>query len=434
MPTAVATAARPVTIPDRRDLFWTAWAMVAAFGSYLCMYGFRKPYTAADFGDTILWGLGFKTVLVTAQVLGYLLSKIVGIRIIAEMTPHRRAATMIGLVILAEAALLLFGLIPRPWNAACLFLNGLPLGLVFGLVLGFLEGRRMTELLTAGLCASFILADGITKSAGSWLLGQGVREDWMPAAAGGVFLIPYGICVAMLARVPPPTHRDVSARHHRGPMTKNERKAFLRRYAVGLIPIVLMFLLVTILRSIRADFAPEIWRGLGSPAAPSIFTRSELVVAIGVLAVNGISVLFTDNRRAFFAALGVCGLGFALLAIALMTRSAGLLDDFGFMVLLGLGLYLPYVAVHTTIFERLIGMTRARGNVGFLMYVADSAGYLGYVAVMLVRNSGPTGGDILGLLIDACWLAIGISTVCLAICWIYFGRLEVAAPPGDVDS
>ena len=38
--------------------------------------------------------------------------------------------------------------------------------MVFGLVLGFLEGRQTTELLAAGLCASFILADGIMKSVG----------------------------------------------------------------------------------------------------------------------------------------------------------------------------------------------------------------------------------------------------------------------------
>ena len=24
-----------------------AWALIAAFGTYFCMYGFRKPYTAA---------------------------------------------------------------------------------------------------------------------------------------------------------------------------------------------------------------------------------------------------------------------------------------------------------------------------------------------------------------------------------------------------
>ena len=38
--------------------------------------------------------------------------------------------------------------------------------MVFGLVLGFLEGRRMNECMAAGLCASFILADGFTKSVG----------------------------------------------------------------------------------------------------------------------------------------------------------------------------------------------------------------------------------------------------------------------------
>ena len=53
------------------------------------------------------------------------------------------------------------------------------------------------------------------------------------------------------------------------------------------------------------------------------------------------------------------------------------------MVLMGLGLYLPYVAIHTTVFERLIAMTRERGNLGFLMYLADAVGYLGYAVVMV---------------------------------------------------
>jgi hypothetical protein len=55
------------------------------------------------------------------------------------------------LIAAGEIALLLFGFVPRPWNAVCLFLNGLPLGMVFGLVLGFLEGRQLTEALAAGL-------------------------------------------------------------------------------------------------------------------------------------------------------------------------------------------------------------------------------------------------------------------------------------------
>lgn len=36
------------------------------------------------------------------------------------------------------------------------------------------------------------------------------------------------------------------------------------------------YLLITVLRSIRADFAPEIWSGLGHGDQSAIFTQSEL--------------------------------------------------------------------------------------------------------------------------------------------------------------
>ena len=94
------------------------------------------------------------------------------------------------------------------------------------------------------------------------------------------------------------------------------------------------------------------------------------------------------------------------------------------MVLIGLGFYLPYVAIHTTVFERLLAMTRDRGNIGFLMYVADSIGYLGYVIVMLARNASHREADFLGLLTGACWLAVGLSTICLVLCWRYFSAIE----------
>jgi hypothetical protein len=55
-------AARPSERAN--ELWFAAWAMLAAFGTYFCMYGFRKPFTAASFTDTVLMGLPFKTVLV----------------------------------------------------------------------------------------------------------------------------------------------------------------------------------------------------------------------------------------------------------------------------------------------------------------------------------------------------------------------------------
>ena len=334
---------------------------------------------------------------------------------------------MLWMILTAEGTLVLFGLVPRPWNAVCLFLNGLPLGMVFGLVQGFLEGRRLTELLNAGLCTSFILADGMTKSVGTWLLNQGVTEDWMPSVAGFIFLIPFGICVAILARTPPPTDEDIAARCRRYTMNGSERLTFVRRYWIGLIPIVVMYLLVTIVRSIRADFAPEIWKELGNAVPSSIFTRSETIIAFVVLILNGAAVLIINNRRAFLSSLATCGLGFVLMTAALLTRAASIDSGFSFMVLIGLGLYLPYVAVHTTLMERMLSMTGERGNVGFLMYVADSVGYLGYVVVMLVRNFHPSATGVLGLLTWLSWLTIVISITCLATSWTYFSVTKKAS-------
>src|SRR5262249_61802515 len=101
-----------------------------------------------------------------------------------------RVAGIVVLVVLAEVPLLLFAVTPRPYQIVFLFLNGLPLGMVFGLVLGFLEGRRQTEALTAGLCCSFILADGVTQSVGAHLLVGGGSESAGPFFSGWLFLPP----------------------------------------------------------------------------------------------------------------------------------------------------------------------------------------------------------------------------------------------------
>lgn len=396
------------------------WSVTAAFGTYFCMYAFRKPFTAASYAETEMGGMAFKTVLVTAQVAGYMLSKFIGIKIISEMPPARRPLGILLLIAVAQLALVGYGLTPRPWNAVWLFLNGLPLGMVFGLVLGCLEGRRVTEALTAGLCASFILADGATKSLGSWLLAQQIPEDWMPATAGLLFLPPLALFVAMLSRIPLPTHQDQMARAERSTMSRAERWQLFQRYATGLSLIVTLYLLITILRSIRADFAPELWRGLGEVAAPSLFTQSEMCVALGVVLVNGALVTIRDNRQAFFGSLLVCGIGLVLLAGSLLGLQAGRLSGFSFMVLIGLGLYLPYVAVHTTVFERFLAMTRDRGNIGFLMYVADAIGYLGYVGVMLSRNLFPVTDDFLSFFTQLGWLVAMLSLLILCCVWRYF--------------
>ncbi len=128
---------------------FSTYAIVAAFGTYFCMYAFRKPFTAATFDGVLdvpfLPAVDYKIFLIISQVVGYCLSKFIGIKVVSEMSPGKRAMAIVGVITAAEVALLLFAITPRPYNAIFMFLNGIPLGMVWGLVFGFLEGRRISE-------------------------------------------------------------------------------------------------------------------------------------------------------------------------------------------------------------------------------------------------------------------------------------------------
>lgn len=425
---------REITRPNAKQLpadsRWPMlWAVTAAFGTYFCMYAFRKPFAVAEYSDLTAWGWQYKTIAVSTQVVGYMLSKFIGIKILSEMPAHLRAISVVGLIGLAELALILFAIIPAPYNLICLFLNGLPLGMIFGLVLGFLEGRRQTEALAAGLCTSFILSDGVSKSVGKMLLDAGVAEFWMPAGVGAIFLLPLLGFVWMLKSIRPPTQQDRDARSERVALNSNDRHAFVSKHALGLIPILVMFLLVTILRSIRSDFAPEIWTSLGVDTKPGIFIYSEMWVGLAVVVINGAAVLISDNYKAFRSAIMTCILGFVILLLATSAQQAQSITPFAFMVFIGVGLYLPYIATHTTVFERLIAMTRDKSNLVFLMYLADAIGYLGYVAVMVARNVLQTheDADFMAFFRPMCYCVGVIALMCMLVSQVYFARTRRAA-------
>lgn len=400
---------------------FSAWCIVAAFSTYFCMYAFRKPFTAATFDGDMLWGVSYKTVLVIAQVFGYSLSKFIGIKVISEMTPGRRAVGILALIGLAHLSLLLFGLTPTPYNFVFLFLNGLPLGMVFGLVLSFLEGRQLTEALIAGLCASFIVSSGVVKSIGrSLIVYGGVDEYWMPFLTGLVFLPPLLLFVWMLSQIPPPRDEDVRLRSERTPMLRVDRKKFFRTHALGISLLVITYALLTIIRSIRDDFAVEIWRDLGQDGKPSIFAYTETLVMLAVVGINAAAILIHDNRKALQTALATVLLGFTVIAFAVAGFKQGSLTGISFMVLTGIGMYVPYVAFHTTLFERMIAVFRDKSNIGYLMYLADAFGYLSYVGVMLFRNFSRTSINYLDFFLSASLVVCAVSMVMVLLCWAYF--------------
>ena len=147
-------------------LVFTLFAGLAGFCAYFSMYAFRKPFAAATFGAVEGWhfAVDYKIALVLAQVAGYAASQMIGVKVISEIAPRHRGVAILGLIGVSWVALLAFAVTPAPWNVAALFLNGLPLGMIWGLVFGFMEGRRTSEVLGAILCSSFILSSGVVKS------------------------------------------------------------------------------------------------------------------------------------------------------------------------------------------------------------------------------------------------------------------------------
>ncbi|MFG0264663.1 MAG: DUF5690 family protein [Rhodopirellula sp. JB055] len=404
---------------------FSIYCIIAAFGTYFCMYAFRKPFTAATYDGMVAFGVGYKTILITAQVAGYTLSKFVGIKVVSEMPPRYRAVSIVALIAIAECSLLLFAITPVPWNFIWLFVNGLPLGMVFGLVLGFLEGRAVTEALSAGLCASFILSSGFVKSVGRTLIeSYHVDTFWMPALTGLIFLVPLFLFVWMLAQIPAPSSADEQLRSKRSPMNGLQRRAFWKRHALGLTGLLTIYVLLTVIRSLRDDFAIEIWSELGVQNEPTVFARSEFWVMIGVVAISGLTSLIRDNRVAFLSSIGLLTTGFVIVVAAVTGQVTGQLSPMAFMVMLGFGMYIPYVAFHTTVFERMIAALRESGNIGYLMYLADALGYLGYVGVMLYRNSATSDQNFLSLMNYTSVIVAGLaSVITLFLCIHYTTKL-----------
>jgi hypothetical protein len=369
---------------------FSGYAVVASFATYFCVYGFRKPFAAGTYaGGTELWLLGrvdTKVVLIVAQIVGYCLSKFAGIKIVSEVTRARRAVLLALAIALAELALVLFAIAPPSLAPFCLFLNGLPLGLAWGLVFGFLEGRRISDALGAAVCASFIVASGFAKTVGKLVLARGVPEPWMPAATGALFLPPMALFGWLLAQLPEPDAEDERERMRREPMDGPARWRLFLRTAPGLIALIAAYMLFTAYRDFRDNFARELWDTLGYEHAPSVMTTAELPVALGALVAVGLVMAVRDNRRALLFVHALLVAGALLIGVSTLLFRLGGIGPATWMILVGLGLYCGYVPYNCVLFDRLIPALGISGNAGFLIYLADAFGYTGSVLLLLYKT------------------------------------------------
>lgn len=410
---------------------FTVFASLAGFATYFSMYAFRKPFAAASFDRIDGWHflLDFKITIVIAQVMGYATSKFIGIKVIAEMRSAGRARAILGLIGLSWIALLIFAAAPDAVKVAAMFLNGLCLGMIWGLVFSYMEGRRTSEILGAVLCASFIVSSGAVKSVGLLLMSHlRVPMFWMPAATGLAFAPLLFLGVWGLSSLPPPSAEDERARVRRAPMTGGEVRAFLKQYGLGVALLVATYVLATALRDFRDNFAAELWGALGYSDPAGVFTSAELPVAAVALVAMGIIVKIQDNRRALAVIHAMILGGLFLLGASTLAFDAGWLGPLPWMIASGAGLYLVYTPFNAMLFDRLVAVSARVANAGFLIYVADSAGYAGSCALLLWRNLGLKQMEWLGVFRGALYTMALAGAVLVTLSLIYFnGRARKAA-------
>lgn len=398
-----------------------SYGALASFATYFCMYAFRKPFSVATFAGLELWGIDYKIILIISQVLGYMLSKFIGIKLISELRPEKRLFSLLGLVFLAEASLIFFGWVPAPYNFIFMFLNGLPLGMVWGIVFSYLEGRKFTDFLGVVLSSSFIVSSGVVKSVGYLVMDHWhVSQFWMPAVTGGLFLIPFVISSLLLNKIPSPSQEDIRLRKERNPMSKADRRNVMASFWIPIVILTLFYTCLTAIRDFRDNFSREIWDAVGFKGDASIYTLSELPIAILVLLIIALVGLIKNNFKALFSYHLLLIMGTICIGSATLLFQLHLVGPVFWMVAVGFGLYICYVPFNCLFFDRMIATFRIHGNAGYLIYVADAFGYLGSMVVLLYKNFGQNTLSWLSFFVDTCYVIAGLGLLVSLLSLLYF--------------
>jgi hypothetical protein len=408
---------------SKNNTFWfTVFASFTAFALYTCVYAFRKTFPAATYEGISYLGIQYKAWMVIFQVVGYGMSKFIGIKVISELKAHSRSFGILLMVGIAGISWLFFAIVPPPYNIIFLFTNGLPLGMIWGMVFGYLEGRRTTDVLGASLSVSFIFSAGLCRSVGGYLLLAGVSEFWMPFVASCIFFLPLLLFLYLLDKVPPPSELDEQLRTKRQPMDVSQRKKFVSTFLPGIILFVLAYMLLTAFRDARDNFSAEVWQALGYGGKPDIFLTTEVPISLGVLIVMGSVMIIKNNKLALMINHIIIIVGMILIGVSTYLFTQQIIGPVSWMTLIGLGLYFGYIPFNSIFFDRLIAAFSYIGTVGFIMYVADSFGYLGSIVVVLVKELGLAKLSWLDFFISSGYVISVAGTLLIAGSMIYFHK------------
>lgn len=361
------------------------WAGGTALLSYSLVYALRKPFTAAGFEGLEIAGMDYKIAVSVIQLAGYVVSKLIGIKLISELKAGNRLKLICGSAALSEASLVAFGLLPSPYNISALFFNGLSLGCMWGLIFSFLEGRRTTDILASIMGISMALSSGIAKSLGLHVLYDlHVSEMWMPAFIGA-FAFPL-LCIAAwtMTKFPAPSAADIASRSRRVTLNGRQRWKLFVDFMPLLIVLFSANLLITMQRDIKEDFIVCI---IDITTVPTwSFAYLDTIATLVLLAAFSLLSTVNNHLRALCLLLIMAAVGMGVIAFLGADGSAIKISTTAWLFLQTLCIDIAYLSFQTIFFERFIACFRIRGNVVFFIITIDFVGYLGTLAILLFKD------------------------------------------------
>lgn len=394
------------------DLLLILWAGGAALLSYSLVYALRKPYTAAAFEGLTFLGSDYKVAVTTIQILGYVISKFFGIKLISELKRENRFRFFVASAVMAEAALVGFGLLPMPYNVIAMFVNGMSLGCMWGVIFSFIEGRKVTDILASLLGVSMVFSSGFAKSFGLFAMNDlHIDQFWMPAVIGGCALPVLVFMGYMLKRLPRPTAEDIALRNERVTLDGKGRKALFLKYAPILTLLFFGNFMLLVLRDIKEDFLVNILDMSGQSSW--MFARVDTIVTLVILGIFALFIFFRSNIKAIMGLMALVLAGCLTLTYVSFNYNTLDLQPVTWLFIISLSLYIAYLTFQTIFFDRFIACFRIKGNVGFFIAMIDFIGYIGTVTLLFTKES---------LNIETDWFALFNHMACFvgATCTVLF--------------
>lgn len=409
------------TLAKKSPFFLALYASIFLFITYTCTYALRKPFTAGLYEGDSLWGFDAKLLYVMAQIIGYACSKFIGVRILPGMKKNQRALYSISLMTFSEIMLIGFGALPPSFKVISIFLSGMPLGMIWGILFSYIEGRRISEILNVGISVTLIISSGIVKSIGQFVLDTfHVTEYWMPALTGALCYPIMVASVLLLNQIPEPNEIDKIQRTERVPMSKSECIDFLRKFFPGIILLIIFYSALTVFRELRDSFAADVWKELHIEGA-MIFTQTEIPITIIILGLMLMLYFIQSNRWAVNSIYVMSMIGGFIMICSTILFTNNIISPIWWMIISGLGMYLGYIPFSFLI-DRLIASLKIISTMVFLLYLADSFGYLGTAIVFIIKNFSELTISWTNMLIHMAYISGSIAMISIFFIFRYFRR------------